>query len=248
MKKDDLRMDASILLKLSPESVAIEGTYIGPTRGHVPRAAIRFADSTIDFFDFEAVELDPIRHWSKSFGTQRICACGHSYDRHFDGYEQDPVYPLLPSPVGCKYCGCSHWHEPTVENQLNRLQDHAIYDIQLLKPQTFEYHVLKDAVRDHRSVKEKAPVIMPTGALLTELHIFHADVYHYNELHEPSYSVLYGINYIYEDKQWSSSPLKSGEFTVLGRKWAQYHGKESEVYLESFQPEGIRLGKPPKEE
>jgi len=28
------------------------------------------------------------------------CCCGHSYYRHFDGYENDPH-------VSCKYCGCN---------------------------------------------------------------------------------------------------------------------------------------------
>lgn len=31
------------------------------------------------------------------------CACGHSYERHFDSYED-------MAAVGCKYCNCYHYH------------------------------------------------------------------------------------------------------------------------------------------
>lgn len=31
------------------------------------------------------------------FGDNKICLCGHFYDRHFDSYDS-------MSPIGCKYC------------------------------------------------------------------------------------------------------------------------------------------------
>jgi hypothetical protein len=37
--------------------------------------------------------------YDPAFGDDRLCVCGHSYYRHFDGYEGN-------APVGCKYCEC----------------------------------------------------------------------------------------------------------------------------------------------
>lgn len=48
--------------------------------------------------------------YDSSFGNERLCACGHTYERHFDGYENN-------APVGCKYCLCHVWKQPT-EDQL----------------------------------------------------------------------------------------------------------------------------------
>ena len=38
--------------------------------------------------------------YDPSYGGERLCYCGHSYERHFDGYEGD-------AHVGCKYCRCN---------------------------------------------------------------------------------------------------------------------------------------------
>lgn len=43
--------------------------------------------------------------YDPSYGDQRLCLCGHTYERHFDGYEDG-------APVGCKYC---HGYEEGVE-------------------------------------------------------------------------------------------------------------------------------------
>jgi hypothetical protein len=40
-----------------------------------------------------------IRHYNPAYGDERKCACGHSYYRHFDTYEEMEA-------VGCKYCEC----------------------------------------------------------------------------------------------------------------------------------------------
>ena len=37
--------------------------------------------------------------YDKTFGDDRVCACGHVYYRHFDTYDE-------MRPVGCKYCDC----------------------------------------------------------------------------------------------------------------------------------------------
>lgn len=35
---------------------------------------------------------------------QKVCKCGHTYDRHFDSYEEMEA-------VGCKYCRCHNFEE-----------------------------------------------------------------------------------------------------------------------------------------
>jgi len=39
------------------------------------------------------------REYNPKYGDSKICVCGHTYERHFDGYED-------MSDVGCKYCQC----------------------------------------------------------------------------------------------------------------------------------------------
>lgn len=45
--------------------------------------------------------------YNPNYGDDRICECGHSYDRHFDSYEN-----MLA--VGCKYCGCFEFKEKKI--------------------------------------------------------------------------------------------------------------------------------------
>jgi hypothetical protein len=55
----------------------------------------------------------PPEVYDKTFGDSRQCVCGHSYYRHFDGYEDN-------KPVGCKYaceCGCEGFKEGTAFEQ-----------------------------------------------------------------------------------------------------------------------------------
>jgi len=41
--------------------------------------------------------------YDPNFGDDKECAdCGHSYERHFDTYED-------MRPVGCKYCNCQRF-------------------------------------------------------------------------------------------------------------------------------------------
>lgn len=42
--------------------------------------------------------------YNPDYGDDRICECGHTYDRHFDSYED-------MEPVGCKYCTCHEFKE-----------------------------------------------------------------------------------------------------------------------------------------
>lgn len=44
-------------------------------------------------WDYMGPPYDP------SYGDEKLCQCGHPYERHFDGYEGN-------AHVGCKYCEC----------------------------------------------------------------------------------------------------------------------------------------------
>lgn len=46
------------------------------------------------------------RLYNPKYGDHRICECGHTYERHFDGFE-----PELHKAVGCKYCRCYTFKE-----------------------------------------------------------------------------------------------------------------------------------------
>lgn len=35
--------------------------------------------------------------YDPKFGDERVCKCGHTYERHFDSYDE-------MAPIGCKYC------------------------------------------------------------------------------------------------------------------------------------------------
>jgi hypothetical protein len=37
--------------------------------------------------------------YNPKYGDARLCTCEHTYERHFDTYEE-------MSPIGCKYCRC----------------------------------------------------------------------------------------------------------------------------------------------
>ncbi len=45
-----------------------------------------------------------LRMYNPEYGDSRICICGHTYERHFDSYED-------MEPIGCKYCNCFEFVE-----------------------------------------------------------------------------------------------------------------------------------------
>lgn len=45
------------------------------------------------------IKLEIEMEYNPEFDEDKICECGHSYDRHFDSYEKNEA-------VGCKYCKC----------------------------------------------------------------------------------------------------------------------------------------------
>lgn len=50
--------------------------------------------------------------YDPDFGDGKECACGHTYERHFDTYDN-------MAPVGCKYCDCYEWHSGVMERVEN---------------------------------------------------------------------------------------------------------------------------------
>jgi len=52
-----------------------------------------------------------VRLYNPNYGDKRICLCGHTYERHFDRYE-DPDH----QDVGCKYCHCHDFIEAIAPN------------------------------------------------------------------------------------------------------------------------------------
>jgi len=56
---------------------------------------------------FQITPYDP------EFGDNRICDCGHEYHRHFDSYEN-------MDPVGCKYCQCFEFREPSAPENCSK--------------------------------------------------------------------------------------------------------------------------------
>ena len=50
------------------------------------------------------VITETLRLYNPKFGDDKVCKCGHSYDRHFDSYED-------MAAVGCKYCQCFDFEE-----------------------------------------------------------------------------------------------------------------------------------------
>ena len=50
------------------------------------------------------LEVDIAYMFNPAFGLNRMCVCGHTYERHFDS---DGSY----APIGCKYCDCYRFVE-----------------------------------------------------------------------------------------------------------------------------------------
>ena len=51
------------------------------------------------------------KEYNPKYGDDRECACGHTYNRHFDSYEE-------MSPVGCKYCNCDTFIEAPIKEEI----------------------------------------------------------------------------------------------------------------------------------
>jgi hypothetical protein len=53
----------------------------------------------LPYFKYFNIGVCEIKKYNANYGDDRVCVCGHTYDRHFDYYENYAA-------VGCKYCGC----------------------------------------------------------------------------------------------------------------------------------------------
>lgn len=67
-------------------------------------------DSPYLVYQYEINKKMIDRRYNPNYGDNRICICGHTYDRHFDSYDN-------MAAVGCKYCGCNNFIEKTEENE-----------------------------------------------------------------------------------------------------------------------------------
>lgn len=47
-----------------------------------------------------------LKLYNPEYGDDRICVCGHTYDRHFDWME-----PEDDQTCSCKYCGCNDFND-----------------------------------------------------------------------------------------------------------------------------------------
>lgn len=50
------------------------------------------------------IKVKVIKKYNPDYGDDRKCKCGHLYERHFDGYEDNRA-------CGCKYCSCYTFEE-----------------------------------------------------------------------------------------------------------------------------------------
>lgn len=55
-------------------------------------------DSPYLEYEYKVVQ----RCYNPNYGDNRMCVCGHTYERHFDSYED-------MAAIGCKYCGCTEF-------------------------------------------------------------------------------------------------------------------------------------------
>lgn len=50
------------------------------------------------------ITIEEQRFYNKLYGDEKVCECGHTYEKHFDSYDDN-------YPVGCKYCDCVNFVE-----------------------------------------------------------------------------------------------------------------------------------------
>lgn len=55
-----------------------------------------------------------VRLYNHKYGDDRVGVCGHVYYRHFDCFEE-----LEDAAIGCKYCSCYTFIEPTNGSSAN---------------------------------------------------------------------------------------------------------------------------------
>lgn len=80
---------------------ALKEELAGPVSEERLREIIDTLLKTVDVYNDP---YNPDLYWDEWTGEERECVCGHTYDRHFDGYDMN-------EHVGCKYCSCREFVE-----------------------------------------------------------------------------------------------------------------------------------------
>jgi hypothetical protein len=75
---------------------------------------VKVSLSKRDDSDKPYINAKSIGEYNPNYGDNRICECGHTYDCHFDSYED-------MWPCGCKYCGCNEFKEKKGANEKERM-------------------------------------------------------------------------------------------------------------------------------
>lgn len=83
----------------------------------VEREAVLIGNPDAPYLEYEYKVTE--KKYNPNYGDDRICVCGHTYERHFDSYEN-------MEPVGCKYCGCSEFVEKATTEKDNTQVDERI--------------------------------------------------------------------------------------------------------------------------
>lgn len=83
----------------------------------VEREAVLIGSPDAPYLEYEYKVTE--KKYNPNYGDNRICVCGHTYERHFDSYEN-------MEPVGCKYCGCSEFVEKVTADKENNEVDERI--------------------------------------------------------------------------------------------------------------------------
>lgn len=96
-------MRSKIKIMEEIKSDAQKLSFTGET--YVPAITLEELDTLLDKYikGEDTASMPYIRgRYNRNYGDNKICACGHVYERHFDSY-----YNM--SPCGCKYCSCSRF-------------------------------------------------------------------------------------------------------------------------------------------
>jgi hypothetical protein len=85
-------------------SVVVEG--LTETEARIHATGVLFKGGGKDMFvelrDGSWHDMKVRGYHDPDIAGSTMCRCGHTYDRHFDGYEWDDKWGAYPA--GCKYC------------------------------------------------------------------------------------------------------------------------------------------------
>lgn len=96
------RLDDNSIMAFDKQPSLLDGDYYSETGGR-----------QLPSFWFPELRVGQLRKlvwdgygqpYDPNYGDDRLCTCGHPYERHFDGMEDCAA-------VGCKYCDCVNFLE-----------------------------------------------------------------------------------------------------------------------------------------